>query len=95
MVHCFAVVVLCLARAVLDNVSCLATVCRYLWYSISKGEVFVPEKELADLLAIKTAFELSDDDVATAMAERGKRIEKKYGTPSMLVHSETLTTVGC
>ena len=44
-------------------------------------------------MAVKTAFQLSDSDVAQAIKERGERIYKQYGTPSLLVNSETLTTV--
>lgn len=50
-------------------------------------------KEVQDLVIVKTAFQLSDDDVATAINERAERIYRKYGTPSLLVNTESLTTV--
>ena len=51
--------------------------CRFLWF-VLKDRNF-DEAAVADLAHLKQELQLSSDDVAEALRERCKRIEKKFG----------------
>ncbi|PRW57850.1 RNA-binding RBM5 and related containing G-patch and RRM domains (ISS) [Chlorella sorokiniana] len=51
---------------------------KYLWFMLR--ERAFDEEALADLVALKAALGLTDEQVAEALAERAKRVYEKYGT---------------
>uniref|UniRef100_A0A7R9V160 Armadillo-like repeats domain-containing protein n=1 Tax=Chlamydomonas euryale TaxID=1486919 RepID=A0A7R9V160_9CHLO len=66
---------------------------KYLWYLL-RERTFDAEA-IEDLVALKTAAELSDDQVADALAERAQRVYDKYGTLMLReLEEETLSASG-
>jgi hypothetical protein len=57
--------------------SCQQNLCRFLWYAL-KDRTF-DEAVVGDLVHLKEGLDLSTTDVAAALLERSKRIEKKFG----------------
>jgi hypothetical protein len=51
--------------------------CRFLWYVLRERKF--DDTAIEDLVCLKEAMHLANDDVACALLERCVRIEKKYG----------------
>ncbi|KAI7843697.1 hypothetical protein COHA_002596 [Chlorella ohadii] len=63
---------------------------KYLWFMLR--ERAFDEEALADLVALKAALGLTDEQVAEALAERAKRVYEKYGT--VMVNLEGFSRTG-
>lgn len=63
---------------------------KYLWYLLRERKF---DQEAADdLVYLKSALNLTDDQVAEALTERGKRIYDKYG--SVMLNTQGMTSAG-
>lgn len=63
---------------------------KYLWYLLRERKF--DDDAVQDLVALKAAANLSDDDVAEALSERAQRIYDQYGT--LMLNTDGFTTSG-
>ncbi|KAL4434016.1 hypothetical protein ABPG75_000457 [Micractinium tetrahymenae] len=63
---------------------------KYLWFLLRERQY--DEEALGDLVALKAALSLSDDEAAEALSERAERVYEKYGT--VMVNMEGMTQAG-
>lgn len=63
---------------------------KYLWFLLRERQF--DEEALGDLVALKAALSLSDEEVAEALAERAERVYEKYGT--VMVNLEGMSQAG-
>jgi len=63
---------------------------KYLWYLL-REHTFDPDA-VADMVQLKVALGLTDEDVAEALRERAQRIYDKYGT--LMLNTEGMTNEG-
>lgn len=63
---------------------------KYLWYLLRERKF--DQEAVSDVLALKDALMLSDEDVAEALEERANRVYVKYG--SLVMNTEGMTAAG-
>lgn len=63
---------------------------KYLWYLLRERKF--DQDAVADMVALKGALKLNDDDIASALKERAKRVYEKYG--NVMLDTEGMSAAG-